>query len=134
MMAAAYSSPGQGFGRRGFRMSHSVKRTIVVAVATAFFMLGALAAFGVEDVTTGPPTDGTTEATLAPVAAAAGGVVIGEIRTSSISFERRVAETTITYVFVYSGPGSIDFDFDDPDGCLVAFRGVTSTAIKHCAR
>lgn len=113
-------------------MSVMVKRTIVLAVATAFFSLGAMAALGVEDVTTGPPTDATTDATVAP-AAAAGEVVIGEIRTSSISFERRIAETTITYVFEYSGPGAVDFDYEDPDGCIVALRDVTATAIKHCA-
>ncbi len=97
--------------------------------------VGALSALGVEDTTTGPPTDASTDSTILPVNPnRSGSPVVGEINVSSISFERRVAQQTITYYFVYSGPGSIDFEYDDPDGCLVALRGVAHTAIAYCAR
>ena len=106
---------------------------MTAALTTALLMVGALSALGVEEATTGPPTDASTDQTIVPHAGESPPVV-GEIRVSSISFERRVAESTVTYHFIYSGPGSIDFEYDDPAGCLVAFRDVTSSATMHCAR
>ena len=116
-------------------MSSRTKQLVIAALTTAMLAVGALSALGVEDITTGPPTDAPTDSTVVPaVPGRPAAPVIGEIKVSSISFERRVAHQTITYFFVYTGPGSIDFEYDDPDGCLVALRGVAHTAISYCAR
>ena len=97
-------------------------------------MIGTLTAFAADETTTGQPTDGTTDGTAVEPREPGGEVSIeGEIRTSSISFDRTESAIGVVYRFVYSGPGSVDFEYDDPNGCLVSFVNVTSSAMKYCA-
>ena len=110
------------------------RRAVVTFLATALLMLATLTALAADDITTGPPTDGTTDGTSVEPREPGGEVSVeGEIRTSSISFDRAATSAGVVYHFVYSGPGSVDFEYDDPRGCLVSFVGVTSTAMKYCA-
>ena len=115
-------------------MSDTLKKTLVTAMAITMMMAGALNAFAAEEVTTGPATDGTTDGTSVAAVTSSDPVVKGQIRTSSISSERTVPETAVVYYFVYSGPGSVDCDADDPDGCLVSFADAAHSVMKHCAR
>ena len=96
--------------------------------------VSALSAVAAEDATTGPETDGATDATVVEPHEPAGEVSVeGEIKTSSISFVRTETKTAVVYHFTYSGPGTVDFSYDDPNGCLVSFSGIAASAMKHCA-
>ncbi len=115
-------------------MNGKYRRAFVTFLAIILVVVGALSALAADDITTGQPTDGSTDGTSVPSVEKIGEPTVeGEIRTSSISFERSVAETAVIYYFVYTGLGSVDFDYDGPSGCLVSFTGVTSSVIKHCA-
>lgn len=92
-----------------------------------------MAALAADDATTGPD-DGTTDSTVVAPTEPAGEVEYeGEIKISAISFDRTVTKTAVVYYFTYSGPGTADFEYDDPNGCLVSFTDVVDSAMKYCA-
>ncbi len=113
-------------------MRMSILRTATTVTATLLLMFGALAALAAEDITTGPLTDGSTDATSVAPGDYGGEVVSGEIRTSSISSERLIPEVSVVQYFVYSGPGSVDLPTDEPSSCLVSFVG--GQTMRFCAQ
>ena len=115
-------------------MRMRIIRIVVTVTATFLVMSGALGALAAEDIDTSPAADGPTDGTGVEPADPSGQILIGEIRASSISFERPEPVVSVTYYFVYSGPGSADTPVDAADYCLVSHTPAAGSIMKYCAQ
>ena len=118
-------------------MIEAAKKLLVTLMVLTLVGLGTLSALGAEgdpaEAGVDTTTDGTTVTTVTPTDPQ-GDVVVGEIRTSSISSTRSTPETAVVYYFVYSGPGAVDFQFDSLNGCLVSLTSEVNATPTRCAR